>query len=174
MKVLDKNVDIQLYSATVLQIDKYARSGLFTDNRSFPLNMNTMYNDVVFQLQDTGKTLPLEVKNVQLPLYNKQAVDIISVNKFIIGYVDVKNEEYYYITDDFCKVIGFKFWGLLVWMVGLLAIFITFTLAKNNYAAMFSCILIITTWCIHIVIASALNRKIEHVIDEFMGNFSLV
>jgi hypothetical protein len=174
MKVLDKNVDIELYPATVLQIDKYARTGLFTDNRFFPLNMNTMYNDVVFQLQDTGKTLPLEIKDVQLPLYNKQAVDIISVNKYIIGYVDVKNEEYYYITDDFCKVIGFRFLGLLVWMAGLLVAFITFTFAKNNYAAMFSCILIIVTWCMHIIIASTLNRKIERSIDKFMGNFSLV
>ena len=174
MKGLDKNVDIQLFPATVLQIDKHARTGLFTDNRFFPLNMDAMYNDVVFQLHDANNTLPLEIKNVHLPLYNNQVVDIISVNRFIVGYVDVKNEEYYYITNDFCKVIGLKFWRLFIWMAGILAVFITFTFTKNNYATTVSCILLIATWCMHIIIASALNRKIEHAIDQFMESFSLV
>ena len=117
MKVLDKNVNIKLLPAIVMQIDKYVQAEFFTDNM-LPLSMSRLYTNVIFQLQQAGKILPVDILDLQPFLYKTQKVDIIKANQFVIGYGDVKNEEYYYIITDFCKAFGIKFPGLPTWLIG--------------------------------------------------------
>jgi hypothetical protein len=172
MKILNKDLDIQLLPATIVQIDKYAKTGILRDERFVPFSINQFYTNIVFQLQQTGKTLPLDVKNIQLPLYNKQEVDIISANQFIIGYVDVKSEEYYYITNDFYKAAGMQFLEVLTWLVSIIATITILTIIKNSYALLFACSLLMLTWLANIIIKSVLNKKIENAIDASMKTFS--
>ena len=106
MKALNKNLNIQLSPAKIISIDNYVTTGLFTDDRFLPLGNNTLHTNVVLQLKNTDRILPLNIRNMQLPLRDAQDVDIISANQQVIGYVDVRSEEYYYITNDFCKAMG--------------------------------------------------------------------
>jgi len=174
VKVLDKEVSIELHPATVMQVDKYARTGIFTDDRFLPFTANALHTNIVFQLKDTEATQPLNVRDVQLPLYNKQEVDIISANEFIIGYVDVKNEEYYYITNNFCKVMGLTIPVFFTWIIGITAAVTAMIIIKNNYAPLFATMLLVVTWLMHISIKFILNRKIENEIDECLKTFSAV
>jgi hypothetical protein len=172
MKALDKNITIELSRATVLQIDKYARTGIFTDDRFFPLTTNTMLTNIIFQLKNTNKTLPLYVRNMQVPLYDKQEVDIISANNFIIGYVDVANEEYFYTTDDFSKISGIKIPEKFTWIIGITAAITVATILKNSYTPFLACLLLLAAWLLHSIINFTLNKKIENEIDEFMESVS--
>lgn len=173
MKVFEKNVTIELLPATVLQVDKYARTGPFIDTMFFPFIVNYMYTNIVFQLQQTGKTLPIDIRDLQTSLYTRQKVDIIRANQFVIGYVDIKNEEYYYITNDFCKALGIKFLNLFTWLISIAGTVTILIAIENNYAALFACMLVILIWSAHFIIKFILNKKIENAIDERMKTFSI-
>jgi len=172
MKVLDKNLHIELSRATVLQIDKYARTGIFTDDRFFPLTTNTVFTNIIFQLKNSNSTLPLYVRDRQVPVYAKQEVDIIKANDFIIGYIDVANEEYFYTTNDFCKIIGIKIPAIFTWILGIAGAITVAAVLQNSYAPLFAFILLIFALLIHSIINFTLNKKIENEIDEFMKSVS--
>lgn len=174
MIILEKRINIELVPATVAKIDSYVTTGVFVNKAFLPFSVNKPCANVVFQLQQSGTTLPLSVKNVQLPLYNEQQVDVIKANECIIGYVDVKSEEYYYTTSDFCKAAGVHFLELLTWLVSIMATISILTIIKNNYALLFACGLLISTWVVNIFIKHLLNKKIENIIDNSMKMFSIL
>jgi len=173
MKVFDKSVNIELLPATVMQVDKYARTGLFTDN-TLPLSMNRMHTNVVFQLQQTGKILPVDIADLQPFLYKKQKVDIIKVNQFVVGYVDLKNEEYYYTTTDFCNALNVKFPGLLAWLISITMGVIILAAVRNTHALLFVYPVMISIWIIHWVLKHVLNKRIENAIDDYMKTLSIL
>ncbi len=172
MKVLNRNLDIQLSPATILKVNNYEKLN-HSEHKLLPVNAKGSKTDIVFQLKDSDKTLPLSVHDLQLPLYNEQEVDIISANQFIIGFVDVKNEEYYYLTNDFCKAAGLKFFETLTWFTGIMASIIILRMADSMYAPVYAITLLTLTWTINIIMKEVFNRKIENAIDESMQMFSL-
>ncbi|MEP6465959.1 MAG: hypothetical protein ABJB05_06620 [Parafilimonas sp.] len=175
MKALQEKVNIELYPATIIQVNTSARKRIFTDEKFYQLTANTLRRDVIIKLKNSNKTLPLNIRNKQLPLHKKQEVDIISANKCIIGYVDVKKEEYYYLTNNFCKVIGFNIPAFFItWITGIVAAASTLIFIENNYKPLLAGILLMLTFMIHVSIKSILNKKIENEIDECMKSFSIV
>jgi hypothetical protein len=172
MKMFDKDLRIELSRATVLQIDKCARTGIFTDDRFFPLTTNPMFTNIIFQLKNSNNTLPLYIRDKQVPVYNKQEVDIIKANDFIIGYVDVAKEEYFYTTNDFCKIIGIKMPSTFIWIIGIAGAITVATVLQNSYAPLFAFMPLVFALLLHRIINFALNKKIENEIDEFMKSVS--
>jgi hypothetical protein len=108
VKALNKNLHIQLSPAKIISINNNVSTGMFTDDRFLPFTGNTLHTNVVLQFKNTEKILPLHFRNMQLLLHTEQDIDLICANQYIIGYVDVKSEKYYYVTDDFCKAIGIE------------------------------------------------------------------
>jgi len=174
MNILEKRINLELIPATVAKIDKSAATGLFASNTYLPFSAKKPCTNVVFQVQHSGAIVPLNVKNEQLPLYNEQEVDVIKANQFIIGYVDVKKEEYYYTTNDFCKAAGIHFLDVIIWMISILATISILTISKNNYAPLFAFALLASTWIVNIITRHFLNKKIENVIDNSMRTFSIL
>ena len=175
MKTLHRKVNIELHPATIMHVDKYARNGLFTDDRFLPLTANTLHTEVIVKLKNADETLPLSVRDKQLPLHKKQEVDIISANKCIIGYVDVKREEYYYFTNNFCKITGFNIPAFFItWVTGFVASASILIFMESDYKAIFACMLLMLTCILHITVKLILNRKIESEIDECMQAFSII
>jgi hypothetical protein len=171
MKLLNRNLDIQLSPATILRVNDNTKPDTF-DHYSSPPSRKAR-TDILFQLKNSDKTLPLSVRNKQLPLYDKQEVDIISANQFIIGFVDIKKEEYYYVTEDFYEAVGTKFFDMLSWFAGIMAIIIILTLAKSMYTPVYVITTLTLTWLGNIIVKEVFNRKIENAIDERMQAFSL-
>ena len=171
MKVLNRNLDIQLSPATILQVNSNTKPEA-SNHKLLPATKK-LNTDIVFQLKDSDKTLPLSVTDLQLPLYNEQEVDIISANQFIIGFVDVKNEEYYYLTNDFCKAAGMQFFETLTWFAGIMASIIILRMTASMYAPVYAITMLTLTWTLNIIIKEVFNREIENAIDEHMRAFSL-
>jgi hypothetical protein len=172
MKVLNRSLDIQLCAATILKVNNYEKPN-DSEHKLLPFNFNRSQTDIVFQLKDSDKTLSLSVNDLQFPLYIDQEVDIISANQFIIGFVDVKSEEYYYLTNDFCKAAGLKFLESFTWFAGILASVMILRVTKNMYAPVYAITLLTFTWTLNIIMKEVFNRKIENAIDERMQAFSL-
>lgn len=173
MKLLNNKLNIELSPATIVHVDTQCGHGLLTDQHFFPLLSRTPQTNVVFQLKDSNKILPFDVQNIKLPLYNMQEVDIISANQFVIGYVDVKSEEYYYITDDFYKAAGIGFIDMLSWLAGILVVGFMLTFIKNDYAAILAFATLFIIWMVNVTIKTVLNRKIENNMDELLRTFSV-
>ncbi len=172
MKVLNRNLDIQLSPATILKVNNYSKvDGVH--NKLSPSTLKKSQTEIVFQLKDSDKTLPLSVHNLQLPLYNEQEVDIISANEFIIGFVDIKKEEYYYLTNDFYKAAGMKFFDMLTWFAGIMGTIVILSIVKNMYAPVYAITMLTLTWTLNIILKEVFNRKIESSIDKRMQAFSL-
>lgn len=172
MKVMNRNLDIQLSPATILKVNNYEKLNA-SENKLLPVNSKGSQTDIVFQLKDSDKTLPLSVRHLQLPLYKEQEVDIISANQFIIGFVDVKSEEYYYLTNDFCKAAGMQFFETLTWFAGIMASIIILRMTESVYAPVYATTILTLTWTLNIIMKEVFNRKIENAIDERMQAFSL-
>jgi hypothetical protein len=174
VKFFQKKLNIELSPATIVHIDKHSRSGVFTDDRFFPLAANTLHTNIVFQLKESNKVLPLNVRDMQLPLYNMQEVDIITANQFVIGYVDVESEEYYYFTNDFCKAAGIGFIDIASWLTGILVAGCMLTIIKDEYAGLFAFILLFALWISTVTLKTILNKKIESNMDEILKTFSIL
>jgi len=174
VKFLQKKLNIELSPATIVHIDKHSRPGIFTDDRFMPLAANTLHTRIVFQLKESNKVLPLNVRDIQLPLYNMQEVDIITANQFVIGYVDIESEEYYYITNDFCRAVGIGFIDNASWLAGIVAAGCILTIIKNEYAALFAFILLFIIWISTVSLKTILNKKIESNMDEILKTFSIL
>jgi hypothetical protein len=172
MKVLNRNLDIQLCPATILKVNNHEKS-VHSVHKLPAVNFKGPQTDIVFQLKNSDKTLPLSVHDLQLPLYNEQEVDIISANQFIIGFVDVKSEEYYYLTNDFCKAAGLRFFEKFTWFAGIIASIIILRTAKSMYAPVYAITVLTLTWAINLIMKEVFNRKIENAIDARMQTFSL-
>jgi hypothetical protein len=172
MKVLNRNLDIQLSPATILRVNNNITPEAST-YKLLPAVSKKLQTDIVFQLKDSDKTLPLSVRDMELPLYNAQEVDIISANQFIIGFVDVKSEEYYYLTNDFCKAAGMQFFEILTWFAGIIASIMVLRMVGSMYAPVYAITILTLTWAINIITKEVFNRKIESAIDERMQAFSL-
>lgn len=158
-----------------MKVEKYARKGMFTDDRFLPLTARNLHTDVIIKLKDSNKTLPLSVRDKQLPLHNKQEVDIISANQCIVGYVDVKREEYYYITNNFCKVIGSNIpLFFITWVSGIVAAASTLIFMKNDLRPLLASTLLLATFLLYTAFKLTLNRKIENEIDERLKTFSII
>jgi hypothetical protein len=71
MKVFDKSVNIELLPATVMQVDKYARTGLFTDN-TLPLSMNRHEHQRSFSITANRQNFTCRYPDLQPFLYKKQ------------------------------------------------------------------------------------------------------
>lgn len=174
MKFLNNKLNIELSPATIVHIDQQNTPGIFTDSRFRPLAPDALSANVVFQLKDSNKIFPVHVQNRQLPLYNMQEVDIISANQFVIGYVDIKSEEYYYITNDFYKAAGIGFIDMISWLTGILVAGCMLTLVKNEYAALLALILLLAIWISNVTVKTVLNQKIENNMDELLKTFSIL
>jgi hypothetical protein len=172
MKVLNRNLDIQLSPATILRVNNNIKHEAQT-HKLLPAVSKKLQTDIVFQLKDSDKTLPLSVHDMELPLYHEQEVDIISANQFIIGFVDVKSEEYYYLTNDFCKAAGMQFFETLTWFAGIIASIMVLRMVGSMYAPVYAITILTLTWAINIITKEVFNRKIESAIDEHMQAFSL-
>ena len=172
MKVLNRNLDIQLSPATIVKVNSNEKTSE-PAHALLPVNFKRSQTDILFQLKDSDKTLPLSVNDLQLPLYNEQEVDIISANQFIIGFVDIKSEEYYYLTNDFCKAAGLRFLETFTWFAGIVASIMILRMTKSMYAPVYTITLLTLTWALNIIMKEVFNRKIESAIDARMQAFSL-
>jgi len=166
VKLLHNKLNIELSPATIVHVNKHNRPGIFTTD---PQHAN-----VVFKLKASDKILPLEVHNMKLPLYTTQEVEIISANQFIIGYVDIKSEEYYYLTNDFYKAAGIGFIDIVSWLTGILVVGGMLTIIKNEYAALFAFVLLFAIWILNLTLKTIVNRKIENNMDELLKTYSVL
>ncbi len=113
IRILNCEVPVQLFDATVIHADKYAAAsgGMF----NLPVT-STLYTEVVFRLRDYDRDCRLRIKNLDVPLYTNQDVSVICSRGVIIGFIDTKSNAYYYTLTDFSGELGFGFewhWFLL-------------------------------------------------------------
>jgi hypothetical protein len=166
MKVAGKTIDVALHDATVLEVDKYSRKGMFTANS--PLRTYIRHTHVIFQLKDTNKTFSLDAKNVELPVHSKQKVGIISLNRSVIGFSNTDSDEYYYITNDFYKVLSLGRAYFLVWLTGIAGAIFILSALKTNYASLLSLVPFAFAWLVYSIKKFFVNKEIETAVDKFM------
>lgn len=73
------------------------------------LFFSNLYQDVVFKLENSGIEYPTTFKNLNLPLYTQQHVSLIAINNTIVAYADKQTSEYYYLTNNLQKALGYGF-----------------------------------------------------------------
>ena len=166
MRVAGKTIDVALHDATVLQVNKFSRSGKFVSNA--PLRTYIGHTHVTFELDNSHKTFSLDAQNVELPMYKKQRIGIISLNKSVIGFADKDSDEYYYITGDFYKALNLKTPYLSVWLTGIAGALLIMASLKTNYASLWSLIPIAFAWVVYSVQKLFVNKEIETAVDTFM------
>ena len=166
MRVAGKTIDVALHDATVLQVDKYSQKGMFTGNS--PLRTYIRHTHVTFQLNESNKTFSFDAENVELPVYTKQKVGIISLNKSVIGFANEGSAEYYYITNDFYKALNLGTSYLLVWLTGIAGAIFILSALKTNYASLLSLVPFAFAWIVYNVKKFFINKEIENTVDKFM------
>src|SRR5436190_22433242 len=159
MKVAGKTIDVGLHEATVLQVDKYSVKGMFSINS--PMRTFVKHTHVLFRLNDTNKTFSLDADDVELPVYKRQKVGIISLNKSVIGFADTDSDKYYYITNDFYNALNLGIPYLLVWLAGIVGAILILSVLKPNYVSAWILVPFVLAWIIYRAKKIILNKEIE-------------
>jgi hypothetical protein len=95
--------EIEYYPATVIQSDKYQESSFFTNN-AWSL---TPKHDIAFRLKNIDHEFFFTTEYSRIRAYVGQEVALITLNKKIIGFLNTKSNDYYYLTNKFARILGF-------------------------------------------------------------------
>ena len=169
IQITGKKFNLKVHYATVLQYKKFSRMMFFTRARFFPQRRNVLFTDVVFRLTETNKEQHLYTHDVELPIYEGQAVDIIMLNEKIIAFIDFKTREYYYTTDDFCSYLHLGMRYFLLWVIGIAGAIIHYLVFKGGYLA-WMIMPFILALIAYMLINAIINRKVEKTLDDFLQN----
>jgi hypothetical protein len=166
MKVAGKTIDVALHEATVLQVEKYSVKGMFSINS--PMRTFVRHTHVLFRLNDTNKTFSLDADDVELPVYKRQKVGIISLNRSVIGFADTDSDKYYYITNDFYNALNLGIPYLLVMLTGIAGAIFILSVLKTNYVSAWTLVPFVLGWIIYRAKKIIVNKEIETAVDKFM------
>ena len=89
--------------ARIIHSNKYNQNSGFYLSHFF---FSNLLQDLVFELDQTGKKHQITLKNITLPAYQGQEVLLIVVNDLVLGYIDNESNKYYYLTDDLSGALG--------------------------------------------------------------------
>lgn len=102
IQINNQTFAIEYYPATVVHSDKYNETNYFTFNN---YNANTPSHDITFRENQTGHEFFFTVEYSKMKAYVGQNVDLITLDKKIIGYVSNSTNNYYYLTNQFAKIL---------------------------------------------------------------------
>jgi len=162
--VSNVQIPLSLYPATVIHADKYSEA--HGGELNTPVT-STLYTDVVFRLNDSGEDWPLYIRNLNLPLYNGQAVTLVSSNKNVLAYIDDRTKYYYYTSRDLCRKVGL---GIPLWRIilpGLIGGLLIYWIQRDA-PTVWIVAPIIASYAIYVIQKWFFNYKIKKEIDEFL------
>jgi len=98
------NFDISYENATVVHSNKYNQnSGIIISNFFF----SNLFQDVAFKLDYNNQEFSTTFKNLNLPLYVGQKIQLVAINKNVIAYIDKNKNEFYYLTNNLQRDLNY-------------------------------------------------------------------
>jgi hypothetical protein len=113
IQIHNQTFKIEYHPATVVQSEKYEERSTFSNNYwAF-----TPKHDIAFRVKDTDEDFFFTTEYSRIRAYVGQEVALITLDKKIIGFLNTKSNDYYYLTNRFARILGFGInwkWILLV------------------------------------------------------------
>ncbi len=165
-EVAKKEFTLFLDNATVIHANK------FTETRggwgSLPV-YSSLNVDVVFRSKESGADWPISFKNLDLPLYTNQEVMVISIEQYIIGYIDKQTNKYHYTETDFAYVLDLGFPLYKVWIGSIATGIAVYFITTDSYLKPFLCFIpLFVGWLIYRIKKWTINREITRKIDYYL------
>ncbi|MDB5202417.1 MAG: hypothetical protein JWQ27_1826 [Ferruginibacter sp.] len=155
---------LSLQPATVIHSNKFseARGGGF----NLPV-ISTLYTEVVYRMKDTQADVKLYLRNRNLPIYTNQEVSLISSSGKLIGFIDVKTNQYYYTSSDLSRHLGMAipyYWVLIFSVAGAALIYFLYPEGRGPLMAAPALIALLFYW----IYKYLTNRRITQAVDAYM------
>ncbi|MES2004653.1 MAG: hypothetical protein V4450_09030 [Bacteroidota bacterium] len=165
-EVAKKEFSFSLDNARVIHANKFTEaSGGWG---SLPIN-STLYTDVVFRSQESGADWPIRFNNRDLPLYTDQEVMVMSIDQYIIGFIDKQTSKYYYTETDFAYLLdlGFPLFKAVIAgiVLGVLGYFIS---SEMKYRVLFCIAPLFIAWVSYLAKKWQINREITSKLDDYL------
>jgi hypothetical protein len=127
--VQDFNLPVTVYRATVIHSNKYSRA----EGTISYFVFSTLYTEVVFRFAETNEDRPYQIRGLDLPLYTGEEVMLVCVGNIIIGYIDVKSNRYYYMTENLRYSLGLGMAPYWIWIGAILVFGLLYILQKPDF-----------------------------------------
>jgi hypothetical protein len=157
---------IEYYPAKVVHSDKYSERDIFVTNNYFAF---TPKHDIAFKENQTGCEFFFTVEYSKIITYVGQEVDLITLDKKIIGYLSKAGNDYYYLTNNFAKIlnIGINWkWILLIEILLGIALFFNNDYTQQGYLVCSLFAIPIIYWIGMRVYNVYLRKMIDNVISR--------
>lgn len=127
-----KDFPISYLNATITHVNKYNHNSGFVFSVFF---FSSLFTDVVFKLEGTGEEIPITLKNLNLPVFSGQKIQLIAIEDQVVALLDKATNNYYFLTRNLQEELqyGLTFsWPLVVVMTVIL-----FLLVQNFFGQEF-------------------------------------
>lgn len=162
-----KPYQLVLHNATVIHANKYSEtSGGWG---SLPLR-STLKMEIVFRSKEDGQDWQVKINNEDLPLYTEQEVTVISLENYIIGFIDKQTSKYYYIDNDFASLLELGIALYKVWLAGILIGITAMMLTPLPYKFIAAFAPFLLCWVIYILKKWRINREFSSKIDAYLSD----
>lgn len=156
---------ISYYPATITHSDKYSETSLFASTSYF----NSMpKQDIAFKITLTGEEHFFTIPYGRIPATVGQEVSLIVLDKSVIGYINNSNNEYYFLTNQFAKLLGLGIdwkWILLIEILLGIGIFLSQGYLQT-YLSLSFLIVPITYWITMRLFNLSIQNKIDGVVQN--------
>lgn len=165
-EVEKKEFTLFLDPATVIHANKF--TGTSGGWGSLPVH-TSLYADIVFRSKESGVDWPVRIKDLDLPLYTNQEVMVISIEQYIIGYIDKQTNKYHYTETDFAYVLDLGFPLYKIWIGGIAAGIAVFLVTTNPDYKFFLCFVpLLIGWLMYRIKKWMINREIIRKLDYYL------
>ncbi|PWK28840.1 hypothetical protein LV89_00393 [Arcicella aurantiaca] len=157
--------EIDYHPATVVQSDKYEESSFITNNSW----SHTPKHDLAFRLKNTDQEFFFTTEYSAIRAYVGQEVHLITLNKKIIGFLNTKSNDYYYLTNKFARILGFGVswkWILLIEILLGIALFSTKEYSPRSTIILALFIVPAIYWILMRIYNLYLEKKIDKVVSN--------
>lgn len=165
IQIHNQTFEVDYHPATVIQSDKYEERS-FISNSAWSF---TPKHDIAFRVKNTDQEFFFTTEYSKIRAYIGQEVALITLDKKIIGFLNTKSNDYYYLTNKFARILGFGInwkWILLVEiLIGICLFFVKeYSLQKNIAISLF--IIPAIYWILMRIYNLYLEKKIDKVIQD--------
>jgi hypothetical protein len=157
------DLTLSLDTATVIHANKFSRA----DGAISFFVFSTLYTDVVFRLNEPNKDLPVYIKNLDLPIYSGEDVTLIRAANIIIGYIDTKSNDYYYISNDLGRKLGLGVPYYWIWLTGIGAGVLIYFL-QDQTISIWNFVPFVLAWLLVKLQKVILNYRIKKDVDQIL------
>jgi hypothetical protein len=156
---------IQYVQARIVHSNKYNQNaGIYLSHLFF----SNFLHDIVFEFQKTREKHAFTLTNVQVPVYPGQEVTLIAVNYLVVGYIDDATREYYYLTNNLVRALGWGVSRILVLLVPLLLFLVAsrFLAFENEKLALVFLALVPLYWVYEAILNYYIGRQIDRAVTR--------